>query len=134
MIHIGFTGTQHGMSEAQKLQLYFFLQSQLQSKPPLVFHHGLCIGADAEAAEMAMDLGYWVVAHPGNNPSKQSKERLYDELRSPLPNLERNLVIVKLSNLLISAPQQNKEIQRSGTWSTVRRARDAHIPTVMLWR
>jgi hypothetical protein len=29
------------------------------------FHHGDCIGSDAQAAEIAVGLGYRIIAHPG---------------------------------------------------------------------
>jgi hypothetical protein len=37
--------------------------------------------------------------------------------------LERNLTIVQHSDIVIVTPKEDDEVQRSGTWATVRRAR-----------
>jgi hypothetical protein len=101
---IGFTGTSWGMTPSQKAQvherlLYWAAQGADE------FHHGLCIGADEQAADIAHDIGYKVVAHPGYSP-KNPENRMY---RSDF--------------LVIAAPRDKNEEIRSGTWTTVRYAR-----------
>jgi len=122
-MHIGFTGTQRGMTEAQKRALNKIL-SRLFSKYEGVkyFHHGDCVGADAEAHEIAKALGYLIFGHP---PQENSKRAFceFEESEEPYDYLYRNTRIVKCSEILIATPEEHSEKIRSGTWSTVRRGR-----------
>ena len=118
---IGFTGTREGMSAAQREQLVLVLMAlahaPAECRPE--FHHGGAVGADAEADETAAREGYAVVVHPC----------------SPvLPPLTRNRNIVAECDVLVAAPRSDKEELRSGTWATVRYARQAGKPVVMLSR
>lgn len=135
MIHIGFTGTQTGMTSYQKDSLAFLLeelQKEWNSRSAAqFFHHGDCIGADAEAHEIARQSGFHIIVHPPSNPQKRAWCATY-ERRQTLPYLERNRVIVDESILLIAAPKEDQEILRSGTWSTVRWARKCRRPVQVL--
>ena len=66
--HIGFTGTQQGMTLRQKQQLNEILRD-LYDKGNRWFHHGDCIGADAEAHDIATAIGYHILVHPPINPA-----------------------------------------------------------------
>lgn len=46
-----------------------------------------------------------------------------DDIRDPLPPLERNHRIVDACDVLIACPKDAQEQLRSGTWATVRYAR-----------
>lgn len=59
-MRIGFTGTRRGMTEAQGLTLRALLATQHATE----FHNGDCIGADAEAHDIAVAMGCEVVIHP----------------------------------------------------------------------
>lgn len=49
------------------------------------------------------------------------------------PYLQRNLDIIKNSSILIACPvNKNKEELRSGTWSTIRRAKKEKIQVIIL--
>ena len=113
----GFTGTQHGMTDAQKATLREFLRGASGE-----FHHGDCIGADMQFHDIARSLGLWIVVHPPINQVKQAHCDP-DESRLPKEYLTRNDDITRECDLLIAAPKEDQEILRSGTWSTVRRAR-----------
>lgn len=118
MVKVGFTGTQHGMTFMQKETLYHLL---LELGPD-EFHHGDCIGSDAEAHDIAVIIGIEIHIHPPNNPSKRAYKKgtqIYPEL----PYLSRNTNIATKTNILIATPGEDYEVIRSGTWSTVRRAR-----------
>jgi hypothetical protein len=127
MIHIGFTGTQTGMTSQQKDSLAFLLeeiQKEWKTRASAqFFHHGDCIGADAEAHEIAGRSGFRIIIHPPSNPQKRAWCSSDEDRRRVLPYLDRNRAIVDESILLIAAPKENQEILRSGTWSTVRWAR-----------
>ncbi len=118
MTIIGFTGTQVGMTKPQ-FTSFFKVYKELGIKE---FHHGDCIGSDAEAHVVARTHGSWIVIHP---PSSFSKRAFCkgDVARRPAPYLERNKDIVADTQLMIATPKQMAEIQRSGTWATVRYAR-----------
>lgn len=89
------------------------------------FHHGDCIGADAEAHDIAVEeLGVeriWI--HPGNNPRKRAYKDS-PHISAPAGNLDRNRWIVTRTDVLIGAPSTREEVLRSGTWMTIREARD----------
>jgi len=116
--NIGFTGTRSGMTERQKKELRKYLEMQDCGG---IFHHGDCVGADAEAHQIASRLGYEIVIHPPKNP----KERAYCWSVFVKPEkeyLKRNHDIVDDSNILLAAPKSKKEVVRSGTWATIRYA------------
>ena len=137
-LHLGFTGTQRGMSASQKSELVLLL-SNLNSKAQainheLVFHHGLCVGSDAEAHEIARLLGIKIVGHP---PIIQTKMAILDgfwEIREPRAYLVRNRMIVKESKSMIATPFQAKEVLRSGTWATVRETKRQGKRVVVILR
>ncbi len=134
---VGFTGTRNGMSTKQKAGLRETLL-RLNGPSRLAFsqnktndfHHGDCIGADAEAHDIAKALGYTIYMHPPTN----GKARAYKDgfALKALPYLKRNQDIVNSSHLLIAAPATQKEVIRSGTWATIRYARRNNKPIFVL--
>jgi hypothetical protein len=108
------------MSQRQSDQLGFLLGilRPTGGDAMLPFHHGAAVGADTEAANMARLYGFAPTAHPAENGRE----------------LARNREIVAESDILIAAPRNDHEELRSGTWATVRYARQKGIPVVMLSR
>jgi hypothetical protein len=84
-------------------------------------HHGDCVGWDKQAHDAAKAMGIRTVAHPPSNPSMRAYCEA-DDVRAPLPYLDRNKAIVAACDRLVAAPDRPEET-RSGTWSTVRHAR-----------
>ncbi len=128
-MHVGFTGTQKGLTHRQSQELALRLQEL-----PLgsTFHHGDCVGADAEAHDIARRLSYnKVVIHPPINFHKRAWCS-GTVVRPPKPYLERNHDIVDASDILIVCPAQQQEVQRSGTWATIRYAKKKCIPVIMI--
>jgi len=122
-MRIGFTGTQEGMTELQRsavLSTLLSLKQGLDKEDE--FHHGDCIGADAEAHDLAEMLGFKTVTHP---PVKESKRafKVADVILKSKDYLVRNHDIVDACQTMIAAPKEKVEILRSGTWATVRYAR-----------
>ena len=115
---VGFTGTQVGMSDSQKEKLEVLLKGLNITE----FHHGDCIGADAEAHEIANDLGLRIVIHPPTNSSKRAY-CIPNVLLDRKPYIERNHDIVDSCDLLVATPKSANEELRSGTWATIRYAR-----------
>jgi hypothetical protein len=117
---IGFTGTQLGMSQHQKEQFVL----KLYELGITEFHHGDCIGADAEAHDIVREF-FPEVKIVGHLPLSNGKRafRQCDEYRDPLPYLARDHKIVDAVECLIGTPKSDNEILRSGTWATIRYAR-----------
>lgn len=118
---VGFTGTQVGMTRNQMDHLRAELKRLMaDGKAPFEFHHGDCIGADAEAHEIALECGYEVVIHPPEYASKRAFCEGAASVKPPKPYLDRNHDIVNAAEVLIAAPKSLQEELRSGTWATVR--------------
>lgn len=140
-MNVGFTGTSKGMLPDQRAAVRSTLQTLLGfvavKKAPLdcSFHHGDCIGADAEAHHIAKAIGYKVVIHPPSNPSARafcSNDGFVDILHAK-PYLVRNHDIVDASDVLVAAPKRMNEELRSGTWATVRYAAKQHKKIFIVW-
>ena len=130
---VGFTGTSKGASPWQVEQLEERLK-ELKEDGFDEFHHGLCIGADEQAAKVAKKLGFRVVAHPGFS-KKHPDSLLYrseftenDEVREAKPHIDRDHDIVDETEYLLAMPLTYAEQTRSGTWTTVRYARTKNRP------
>ena len=123
-LHVGFTGTREGMSPGQRHNLMLILEGAYKSRGSTgaVLHHGDCVGADAEAHELAQSLGLAVVIHPPTNPKARAYCQGAERWHQELDYLVRNHEIVRCSDLLVAAPA-GVEVHRSGTWATVRYAR-----------
>jgi hypothetical protein len=121
---LGFTGTQFGMSPQQARDF-----NDLLHNPDICpvdelneFHHGDCMGADADAFLIVQRLGWRTIAHPCDIVQKRAftQSDVTMPVRRPL---ERNRIIVDTVDVLVAAPLSIEEVLRSGTWSTVRYAR-----------
>ncbi len=87
-------------------------------------HHGDCVGADAQAHKIAKSTLARIVVHPPLSSSRLRSFCAGDESRKPCAFLVRNSHIVKEGiDGLIAAPRESTEQLRSGTWSTIRKAR-----------
>ena len=95
------------------------------------FLHGDCIGADAQAAELAASLGYKLECFPANRPGKRAFV-LSDIVHPEAEPLDRNWDLAS-GDLLIACPKQFKMITYSGTWSTVRRAIKRDTPYLVIF-
>jgi len=118
---VGFTGTRRGMLSRQRQSIEVLLKL-LQPKE---VHHGDCVGADEQFHRIAQDLGLRIIIHPPDNPKLQA-QCMIDNERSfrlfPRPYMDRNRDIVMASDIVLAAPAE-EEVQRSGTWMTVRTAK-----------
>lgn len=124
-MRIGFTGTQQGMSARQMDVLDALLQDIKMDGHTLSveFHHGDCIGADEQAHRIAEMHGLYRIIHPPLDNSRRAWCKDAALVHEPRAYLDRNRDIVRASEILIATPAQEREMIRSGTWSTVRYAR-----------
>lgn len=127
-MHIGFTGSQFPMSVRTKIALHLTLadlyEENIFSSAPTCLHHGDCINSDFEASKIGKSLGYLVHAHPSFLEKKRAFSEFNDVIHAPKEPLERNVDIVRNSSIVIATPHTFHEIIRSGTWTTIRRARE----------
>jgi len=123
------------MTPMQKDQLRQLMKNiETEHEGPHAFHHGCCLGADMEAHWEAHARGWIICLHPPIDRSRvmpQSYFRQADEIAEDKEFLKRNRDIVDRVEILIAAPE-GPEVQRSGTWSTVRYARGKVIPIYLL--
>lgn len=104
------------MTSAQKSTLLHLLQ-QMQ---PHEFHHGDCIGADAEAHEIARALGAKIHIHPPIMLALRARTTGF--LYPPKHYHERNEDIVNSTDLLLAAPKGREQPRSGGTWWTIKYA------------
>jgi hypothetical protein len=130
-MRIGFTGTQEGMSQHQKEQ---FVLKMLELQPT-EFHHGDCIGADADAHDIVREFfpNVKIVVYPPILTKKRAFKQ-GDEFKEPESYITRDYKIVDAVEFLIGTPKSNQEVIRSGTWTTIRYARRTNKSHIVLER
>jgi hypothetical protein len=106
-----------------------------QSLDVTEFHHGACVGADADAVSCCQNYTTAsIIAHPCNLtkcvsvPSLRASNHAHGEK----PPLDRNRDIVDAADILVACTKGSEEL-RSGTWSTIRYARKCGKPIVIFW-
>lgn len=127
---IGFTGTQQGMTKAQKRAFWTIINSYNLSE----FHHGDCIGADFNAHQIVLAYNKSeIIIHPPINGSKRQNCKWFTEIKPAKGYLERNHDIVDSTDMLIATPKEYDEQLRSGTWATVRYARKTNKKLIIIY-
>jgi hypothetical protein len=127
---LGFTGTRSGMTDAQK---NVFRRVILELKPT-EFHHGDCVGADAEAHDIVRELlpECRIVVHPPNkNELRAFKQG--DLILKEDGYLSRNRSIVLLSTILIGTPWEETHGVSGGTWYTIDYAKKLNKLGNIIW-
>ena len=128
-VTIGFTGAREGLTPAQRAAL----NSVMAGWEGATLHHGDCVGADEEAHICAVRLGGWrIEVHPGDGPHRLRAGCGGHVHHPEKPYLDRNSDIVEAATVLLACPA-GPEVQRSGTWSTIRKARRKGIKRVIVW-
>ena len=136
MMHIGFTGTSrlHLVSE-ERQNLFRQMLSRYQVMgdfPSNYFHHGDCIGADAFAHKVALDLHMDIVVHPPINPKARAFCKGYYLCKQPKEYLKRNRDIVDACSLIFAMPiHPDRHEVRTGEWATIRYARKKGVRVVL---
>jgi hypothetical protein len=129
---LGFTGTRRGMTTKQAETF----QQVLKSCNPGEFHHGDCIGADDEAADIAHDflLPDMIVVHPPTDDTHRAFNGSGNErMREPKTHFARNRDIVDETDMLIAAPYESEHQKRGGTWYTVDYAKKKRRRVIIIW-
>ena len=99
--------------------------------------HGMCEGADAQFHDQVKGIGYFVIGCPGVTAFGGRKLRADCTCDLVMPEkgfLARNRDIVRESDVVIATPKETIEQARgSGVWATIRYAREAKKPLVIVW-
>ena len=128
-INIGFTGNRHGLRIDQKDNIILLLNHYISNSNNIIVSHGDCVGADTIFHNLCLNYKkthsdkLMIHIYPPNNSALRANNKA-DIVMDEAPYLERNLNIIKNSSILIACPiDKNNEELRSGTWSTIRKAR-----------
>lgn len=136
LVSVGFTGTAAGMTGPQAIAVALalaWLRADARE-----FHHGICIGADTTAANLAKDLGYECHGWPGRpegDPGRSATAPV-DVLHDLIGGERRDRELVRNRELaarhvLLAAPRQPRMVLRSGTWATIRYAHRMLRPVLL---
>jgi hypothetical protein len=133
---IGITATREGLTGPQ-LESIINRLDVMQKTQHDFLHQGCCIGGDEQITIAAFTLGYRICSHPPTDRryyfSKLAYE-LSENKCTELSYLARNLEIINHSSVVIGAPKTKYEELRSGTWSTIRIAREAGRHTIVVYK
>lgn len=127
----GFTGTRYGPTPEQ----YKAMQEFLSRIPMSRFVHGAAHGADTLAHYIvrAAHGDIPIELHPSDRPSTLVTVPIGNvDIHDQKPPLERNRIIVQRIHGLLAVPREDEEITRSGTWATIRYARELGVPIYMV--
>lgn len=130
---ITITGTRYttGLSSVQQQNFERNLHTLLDTGYTYLQHGDAC-GADSFAHDVALSLGFQIVIHPPSN----SKHRAFctGGIVRPVESYQvRNLNMVSSCDMVLALPNTNTEVLRSGTWQTVRMARQKELPIVIFF-
>lgn len=119
-----FTGTQKGMTLEQRRVLREWLSENRAALSEI--RHGGCIGADEQFHTILLEQGLLrlTFVYPSNIPGKVAKLPGFGyRTHPPADPLDRNRLMVALSDVVLATPRESEVVIRSGTWATIRRAR-----------
>ena len=136
-MNFGFTCTRKGMSPRQRKLIHHFLLERAVSlkvsTSTHAFHHGDCIGADVEAAEIAYQLCFRVICHPPSRDIYRGFFKFNSYTHPPASYLVRNRHIIDSAELILATPCTYAEAKRgSGTWAAIRYAREKMKPLLII--
>lgn len=132
-MRISFTGTQNGMTQAQK-DSFVDIMSRLEITS---FIHGDCVVADEESSQILVSNDFIdpsnIEKYPSNIESKRAHTKEGKNMMLPMDPLLRNKLIVESGDVLIAVPKGFSELKRSGIWSTVRHARKMRKDVILIF-
>jgi predicted Rossmann fold nucleotide-binding protein DprA/Smf involved in DNA uptake len=128
-MQVGFTGTRDGMTRDQTV----IVATILVELGTTWFHHGDCVGADAEAHALALATNARVVIHPPADEEHRARCQGSTVMLAPLTHFARNRAIVTDTKALVAAPKLMQEMPKGGTWYTINYARKLGHPIFIVW-
>lgn len=139
---ITFTGTHLGMTVQQRTTVLVVVRDLLSQGEYTHGIHGCCEKADRDFHDIAWSLMLARELHPGTEDQRLWAVDHMDTQRDTVfpvpinavhPQLLRNHTMVDRGDVLVAAPRQSHEIQRSGTWATIRYARGQGRKIYICW-
>ena len=132
-IEIGMTGNRDGLSPEQRRIFESLLANDMQNVfgQQISFHHGDCVGSDADTHHIAKSMGAFVIVHPPENPTL----RAYCEghaTRVEKGYFARNRDIVNESLKMYGFPSHKNE-KKGGTWYTIKYSVSQHVPVTIIY-
>lgn len=137
--NIGFTGTRGGMTDAQKDA---FSRIICGGPAPTSFHHGDCVGADDEAANIVAQIckdggedrpPIVIVCHPPKDEEHRAFNDKYNVILEAKTHFARNRDIVDACDILIATPREMSRQDRGGTWYTIDYAKKKKKRTTIIF-
>lgn len=125
----GFTGTREGMTEAQWSGVWAVLHQMQVTE----LHHGDCVGADAQAHQLAQHMGIRIIIHPPLDEKYRAYCRGAEEIRAPKYYFERNRDIVDETSILIGTPLTEHQEESGGTWYTITYCSKKRQSPIVVW-
>lgn len=125
--HFGVTGTRRGGTRAQLNTTRLIIRQLFTVECAL--HHGDCVGVDEEVSLMVNEDGR--IGHPPSNDKLRAYVINVME-HEPKPYYDRNRDIVNAADLMLALPETTQEQQQSGTWMTIRYARETGTPLFII--
>lgn len=128
--HVGFTGSRLGMTPWQRKMFKLVLISRIANYGVGIFHHGLCIGSDAEAHEDAFKARYQIFGHP---PIKEDRVYPFNMneftwIDRPFSFGGRNQRIIIACKVLIATPRAGSV----GTFNAISHAELIRKPRIII--
>lgn len=120
------------MTPQQRLAFRQWLRTEREDNS-CTLHHGMCVGADAQAHLIATLEDCRTHGYPPINQDHARMDLAVDEIEEPGDFLVWDQWLVDASEILVATPKGMIEELRSGTWATVRYARRRGKPIVMIW-
>lgn len=139
---LGFTGSRDGMTQWQEMAARAFVWGSRHA----VAAHGCCVGADEEFSRMrshasllSADSTGWRPCHVLSLPCVGYPELVSKDAVGVVPEdwpelrpLQRNDVIVALSDHILACPPCATDPGKGGTWYTIRRAIKKRVPVTII--
>jgi hypothetical protein len=129
----GITGTRFGWTPEQEGAFRTFLRDNVAMTE---FHHGLCVGIDAQGHEAVREIrkDVRIVGHPSVDKKLEVVEvSRCDELREDKTHFARNRNIVNETDAIVVIPAQSEWQPQGGTWYTHDYAVKRGKPVLIIW-
>ncbi len=137
---VSFTGTRHGMTVEQA----FTVVQLLADLKPTECHHGDCVGADDQFANIAHEMklalpSLKIIAHPGESVGGESLRASspHNDIVLPVKHYfarNRDMVdLLQAGDVLIATPREATRQTGGGTWYTTSYGLNKNVHVLIVW-